>query len=95
MRGDEPYIPEEARVPLNMYPTCVGMNRYRTMYLQGRRNVPHMRGDEPKITAHHGLIPTNVPHMRGDEPDQAEILLDQDLMYPTCVGMNRVSTGSS
>ena len=41
-----------------MYPTCVGMNRYGTLERMVRRNVPHMRGDEPRHM--HLELSTNV-----------------------------------
>ena len=50
MRGDEPAIAKFCLIFAWMYPTCVGMNRERMIYIFLIDHVPHMRGDEPAQT---------------------------------------------
>ncbi len=48
MRGDEPSYRPIALSLLNVFPTCVGMNRVLSVKPRlFKRRFPHMRGDEP------------------------------------------------
>ena len=47
MRGDEPLIRLYLHDTIDMYPTCVGMNRIIFITQIPTFYVPHMRGDEP------------------------------------------------
>ncbi len=47
MRGDEPDNRASIDEIVEVFPTCVGMNRLRTHNFLLPRCVPHMRGDEP------------------------------------------------
>ena len=79
---------------LVMFPTCVGMNRLLMAYLSVHNHVPHMRGDEPYQQLIKSLIIRCSPHAWG----WTVIYLYRKLrarMFPTCVGMNRVSSSQS
>ncbi len=49
MRGDEPRGKELNAMKMNVFPTCVGMNRMEDLLREHQDSVPHMRGDEPAI----------------------------------------------
>jgi len=61
-----------------VFPTCVGMNRDVPKSSTTQSRVPHMRGDEPIISAEERMA-ERCPHMRGDEPN---ILRRQERYHP-------------
>ena len=47
MRGDEPDMASSSFLCFSVCPTCVGMNRLRSISESYPFSMPHMRGDEP------------------------------------------------
>ena len=50
---------------LQMFPTCVGMNRSRELSINNDYDVPHMRGDEPYEPLAEYAIQECSPHAWG------------------------------
>ena len=38
------------RPSVMLFPTCVGMNRFEGLSVVTDKTVPHMRGDEPRVS---------------------------------------------
>ncbi len=72
-----------------VFPTCVGMNRFRLPQALATSSVPHVRGDEPLGLAPITHSSPRVPHVRGDEPVRCTTWPAMRGVFPTCVGMNR------
>jgi len=74
-----------------MFPTHVGMNRVRRGVEGLYPHVPHTRGDEPSTGFLLMVGQLHVPHTRGDEPAGKKFPCPASHMFPTHVGMNRIS----
>ena len=72
-----------------IYPTHVGMNRYRVRTASCLLDLPHARGDEPSFGAGVAVQQSYLPHARGDEPELVYRNMGDGAIYPTHVGMNR------
>ena len=53
--------------------------------------IPHASGDEPEIIAGEKEKIKSIPHASGDEPQMGESRRAIENVYPTRVGMNRIS----
>ena len=73
-----------------LFPTRVGMNRDPRDHLSQRPAVPHTRGDEPTLLTMSSTT-IAVPHTRGDEPVSGTCRQRSAKLFPTRVGMNRMT----
>jgi len=55
----------EMIIGLNVFPTCVGMNRIMFKIEIETGSVPHMRGDEPPYSPMEGSLAKCSPHAWG------------------------------
>ena len=77
----------------DVFPTCVGMVRSLTSWGGGRRSFPHVRGDGPHVHLGITLSKKFSPRAWGwsELRRQSSFV---DVVFPTCVGMVRVPSGS-
>ena len=89
--GDEPFFGVNAFPRLSIYPTHVGMNRLAVGKRPPVQYLPHTCGDEPYLLLFYLILP-HLPHTCGDEPITSDWGTQEQAIYPTHVGMNRINS---